>query len=419
MQGVWGSVPLCLTEENCMDNRGRYNRRTGVRGAGASAGTVRRKKSSGGMTTLLKSASGTVDYMFLAIVILLITYGIIMLYSASSASAYAEFGDSLWYLKNQLKGVVIGAVAMFFISKVDYHLLTHRIVWGLYVGAAALLVLVIIPGVGTTTKGATRWLFGFQPSEVAKFAIIALFAYMLGQPSATNELKHYKTGMLKYLLILGLYVILLFLEPHMSCIILMGATAMAMLFFSGVPLKHFVGTIACIIPVGVVAIIKEPYRVARIMNFTDPFKDLRGNGWQVAQSLYAIGSGGIFGLGLGKSRQKFRSLPEPENDFIYSVLCEELGLVGAILLVALFMLLLIRGVKIALKAPDRFGTILTLGFVTIVMLQAMMNIAVVTASMPPTGMPLPFFSYGSTSLIITMAEMGIVLNVSRQSRLPI
>ena len=159
--------------------------------------------------------------------------------------------------------------------------------------------------------------------------------------------------------------------------------------------------------------------MARITSFLDPFADKQGSGWQIVQSLYAIGSGGIFGVGLGKSRQKFQSLPEPHNDFIFSVLCEELGLVGAILLITLFILLLYRGIKIAAKAPDLFGTLLVVGIVGIVVLQALVNIAVVTASIPVTGMPLPFFSYGSTALTITMAEMGIVLNVSRQSKLPI
>lgn len=398
-----------------MDNRSRYNSRINTRGSAARRGGTRNGVV---LSEVLKNSGGTVDYMFLVVVVLLITYGIIMLFSASSASAYAEFGDSLWYLKNQAKGVLIGGVAMFALSRVDYHLITGRIAGGIYIFAGGLLVLVIA-GFGTTLNGATRWLFGFQPSEVAKFAIIVVFAYKLGHISSQNEIKKFNTGVVPYLLMLAVYVGLLYLEPHMSCIILIGATAMAMLFFAGVPVKYFVRLLLCVIPVGIVAIVKEPYRLARIANFADPFKDMQGGGWQIVQSLYAIGSGGIFGLGLGKSRQKFLSLPEPENDFIYSVLCEELGLIGAILLISLFMLLLIRGVKIALNAPDRFGTLLVLGFVTIVTLQALVNIAVVTASIPVTGMPLPFFSYGSTSLIITMAEMGIVLNVSRQSKLPI
>ena len=184
-------------------------------------------------------------------------------------------------------------------------------------------------------------------------------------------------------------------------------------------MKHF-GLLAVVAAVFlVVAILFSPYRLERVLTFADPFADKQGSGWQIVQSLYAIGSGGVFGVGLGKSRQKFLSLPEPHNDFIFSVLCEELGLIGAIVLIGLFIWLVIRGIKIAAKAPDLFGTLLVTGIIAIIALQALINIAVVTASIPVTGMPLPFFSYGGTALTITMAEIGVVLNVSRQSKLPL
>ena len=360
--------------------------------------------------------SGTMDYMFLVMVVLLITYGIIMLFSAGSARAYSNFGDSFYFLKKQLLGVIIGGAAMYLASRFDYHRFAGRLAGMIYIGAAGLLVLVVA-GLGSTINGATRWLFGFQPSEVAKFAIIVLFAYNLSLPARQKELKSYKNGFLPYLVYLGIYVVLLALEPHFSCIVLIGATSMLILFVAGAPFKHFVLT-AIPAVFGVVAMIAvEPYRMARITSFLDPFADAQGDGWQIVQSLYAIGSGGIFGVGLGKSRQKFQSLPEPHNDFIFSVLCEELGLFGALLLFVLFAVLIIRGIKIAAKAPDLFGTLLVVGIVGIVALQALVNIAVVTSSIPVTGMPLPFFSYGSTALIITMAEMGVVLNVSRQSKL--
>lgn len=396
-----------------MDNRNRYNR--------IDRPSTRRRRpvsKTEAVINWFKPVSGAPDYMFLAVVVLLLTYGIIMLFSAGASRAYANFGDSFWYMKNQLGGVALGAVAMYVCSKFDYHRYGGKIAGMLYIFCGILLVLVIA-GLGTTVNGATRWLFGFQPSEIAKIAIIILFSYNLSRPSGQRDLKSFKQGFLPYIIMLGVYVGLLILQPHFSCIVLIGATAMILLFVAGAPMKHFVmiGMVAVVLLIAM--IIKEPYRMARITSFLDPFADKQGSGWQIVQSLYAIGSGGIFGVGLGKSRQKFQSLPEPHNDFIFSVLCEELGLVGAILLITLFILLLYRGIKIAAKAPDLFGTLLVVGIVGIVVLQALVNIAVVTASIPVTGMPLPFFSYGSTALTITMAEMGIVLNVSRQSKLPI
>lgn len=366
----------------------------------------------------LRSVKGTPDYFFLAIVIILLAYGIMMLFSAGSAKAYSDYGDVLYFVKNQLLGIGIGAVGMYLASKIDYHIYGGKIAELLYGGCTVLLILVVV-GLGTTVNGATRWLFGFQPSEIAKIAIIILFSYKLSQPSGQKNLKKFKKGFLPYLVLLGIYVILLALEPHFSCIILIGLTAMLLLFVAGAPLKYFI-EIAVPAVIGIVVLIMiEPYRMARVMTFFDPFADMQGSGWQIAQSLYAIGSGGIFGVGLGQSRQKFLSLPEPHNDFIFSVLSEELGLIGATLLIILFIMLLVRGIKIAAKAPDMFGMLLVVGIVGIVTLQALINIAVVTASIPVTGMPLPFFSYGSTALSITMTEMGIVLNVSRQSKLPI
>ncbi len=405
-----------------MDNRrSNYNNRAS-RGGGRPSVSARKKPSSGGgvdgFIEWFRPVKGTPDYMFLAVVVLLLTYGLIMLFSAGSARAFANFGDSLYYIKSQLRGVVIGAVGMYATSKFDYHRLGGRIAGMLYLFCAGLLVLVVA-GLGTTVNGATRWLFGFQPSEIAKIAIIILFSYNLSQPSGQRELKSFKQGFLPHLVMLGIYDLLLILQPHFSCIVLISVTAMVLLFVAGAPFRFF----AIIGVLGVAAagglIIAEPYRMARIVSFLDPFADMQGSGWQIVQSLYAIGSGGIFGVGLGMSRQKYLSLPEPHNDFIFSVLCEELGLIGAILLIGLFMLLVIRGIKIAAKAPDLFGTLLVTGIVGIVALQALVNIAVVTASIPVTGMPLPFFSFGGTALAITMTEMGIVLNVSRQTKQPI
>lgn len=356
---------------------------------------------------------GSIDYPFLLAVILLMAFGLIMLFSAGNARAYSTYGDILYFLKKQLGGVVLGSIAMIVLANFDYHRL-GKLSFGLLVFSGFLLVLVLVPGVGTTTNGATRWLFGFQPSEIAKFAIILFFSFSLSKNQ--KILPDFLRGFCPYLAVLGVFVLLLYFEPHFSCIILIAFSAFLLLLVGGAEMKHL-GLIAAIgVGLIVIMIMAEPYRLKRIVSFFDPFADAQGSGWQIVQSLYAIGSGGLFGVGLGQSRQKYQSLPEPQNDFIFSVLAEELGLLGVIILVALFIFLIVRGIKIAIKAPDLFGTLLVTGIVGIVAVQALINIAVVTASMPVTGMPLPFFSFGSTALSITMAEMGIVLNVSKQIR---
>lgn len=405
-----------------MDGRNYYNRQNSRARSASSSGRSTTKASHNSVAEKfrgwLKPVKGAPDYIFLAVVILLVAYGIIMLFSASSAKAYATYNNAFFFVKRQAGWIVVGGAAMVVTSKIDYHRYGGKCA-GIFYIITGILLLLVIAGLGTTVNGATRWLFFFQPSELAKIAIIILFAYSLGRESGQRNLQHFKTGLLNYIAIFGIYVILLALEPHFSCIILIFLTIVIMLFVAGVPLKYFG---ICAIPVAlgvIILVIIEPYRMARVTSFLNPFADKQGDGWQIVQSLYAIGSGGIFGVGLGQSRQKYQSLPEPHNDFIFSVLCEELGLIGAILLVALFMILLIRGIKIAMKAPDLFGMLLVVGIVGIVCLQAAINIAVVTASIPVTGMPLPFFSYGGTALAITMAEMGIVLNVSRQAKIPI
>ncbi len=359
--------------------------------------------------------NGNVDYPFLIAVCTLLAFGLLMLFSASNARALASFGNVLWYFKRQVVGAILGAITMYVLSRTDYHKLNGNIMLIILGVSIFLLILVLIPGVGTTTNGATRWLFGFQPSEVAKFAIIVFFSYSLSKNQ--ESLNDFKTGFLPYIGVLLVFIALLALEPHFSCIILITFSSMLILFVAGAKIKHFVmiavpGVIGAILMIAL-----EPYRLARVTSFLDPFSDAQGSGWQIVQSLYAIGSGGIFGVGLGRSRQKYLSLPEPQNDFIFSVLAEELGLFGAILVIGLFIFLVIRGIKIAAKAPDLFGTLLVTGVIGIVAFQALINIAVVTSSIPVTGMPLPFFSYGSSALIMTMAEMGIVLNVSRQSEI--
>lgn len=410
-----------------MDNRNYYNTNN-VRRRSTNGRKTRKTSKTEILLEMLKPSKSSPDYVFLGVVLVLLAFGLMMLFSASNARAYTNYGDAFYFIKRQLGWAFFGGAAMFFCSKLDYHWFGGKVAGLIYAGCIVLLVLVVA-GLGTTINGATRWLFGFQPSEAAKFAIILIFAYNLSQPSGQKDLKccarglgkkyfiSFGTSFLPYIILLGVYVLLIGLQPHFSCIILIGVTTMVMMYIAGAPLKHFFTLAIPAILVIVALVIAEPYRMARITAFIDPFADAQGDGWQIVQSLYAIGSGGIFGVGLGESRQKFRSLPEPHNDFIFSVLSEELGLVGAILLICLFIIFIIRGMKIAAKAPDLFGTLLVVGFVGIVGFQALINIAVVTSSIPVTGMPLPFFSYGGTALCITMAEMGVVLNISRQAQM--
>lgn len=357
---------------------------------------------------------GAFDYQFLLITVILVAFGIIMLYSASSSRAYAaQNGDSLFYVKRQLGGLLVGVIAMIFFMSVDYHVIA-KLSPLLYCAGIIMLIMVLIPGIGTTAGGATRWLFGFQPSEIMKLATILVVALYLEK--YRSNLGKFFSGFLPCLGILAAVACLLMLEPHFSATILIVFTGLLMMFAAGAKIKHFLVLSIPVILGGTAMIIQSPYRLQRIVAFMDPFADKQGSGWQIVQSLYAIGSGGIFGVGFGQSRQKYMSLPEPHNDFIFSVLAEELGWVGVIVVIVLFVCLVWRGIRIAQKAPDTMGMLIVVGCIGLIGVQALINIGVVSASFPVTGMPMPFFSYGGTALAITMAEIGLILNVSRQER---
>lgn len=375
----------------------------------------------------IKISTGNVDYMFLGVVIVLITFGLVMLFSASSGTAYSTYGNAYYFVIRQAAWTAIGAVLMMILSKIDYHSYNAKINMIAYVVVIVLLIAVLV--IGTEVKGAKRWIFGFQPSEAAKAVVVIVLSYTLSLPNNQKDLCMVRRGIFPYLktvfdgvimphgLLVGGFCLLLSKQPHFSCILLIVGVAAVMFIAAGIPMRHIVicgGAVAAIL---VIYGVSAEYRLARLTSFLDPFKDMQGDGYQIVQSLYAIGSGGLFGVGLGKSRQKFMSLPEPQNDFIFSVLCEELGFIGALVLILLFAALLYRGIKIAKNSPDLFGSLLVIGFVAQIIIQVILNIAVVTSTVPVTGMPLPFFSYGGTAMCITMAEMGIVLNVSRQSKM--
>ena len=357
---------------------------------------------------------GQIDFSFLITVFALLAMGLIMVMSASSESArYATYtnGDPYYFVKRQALWAVFSLAAMFFFANLDYHKLCKM---STLILVASIVLLIVVLAIGSEVKGGKRWInlgfIQFQPSEIAKIAMILFFAETL---SKNRKILNSLQGLFFYIGILVVIAFLLMLEPHMSATVLIMLIGLSILFIAGAKMKHIIPMIIIAATGASFFILTSDYRRARLFAFRDPFKDKLGDGWQIIQSLYAIGSGGIFGLGLGKSRQKFLYIPEPHNDFIFSILCEELGLIGAFFVILLFAVLIWRGFKIAMEAPDMEGNIVASGITMLIAFQVIINIAVVTSSMPVTGMSLPFFSYGGTSLLMLMSCMGIMLNISK------
>lgn len=369
---------------------------------------------------------GTVDLPFFFIVMILLVMGIIMMFSASYALAISEGNPGTFYAIKQLKFAAVGLIAMWLLSKVDYHFFQNRFIsFFLFIVCLIMMVAILIKPlhIGVTLNGATRWIgiggFQFQPSEVMKFSIVILFAMLIAQNY--KRMKLLRIGVVPYMLILGIVAALMMMQPHLSGTILICLIGLVMIFVGGAKMSHLLGVV-CLGALALVAVVIYKiefegisYFTTRIDAWLDPKSDIKGGGWQTWQSLVAIGSGGFFGMGLGNSRQKFRYLPEAENDFVFAILCEELGFAGAVTVIALFALFVFRGFYIASKAPDKFGMLICVGFTVQVGLQAFLNIAVVSNFIPNTGISLPFFSYGGTSLMMLLAQMGIVLNVSRNA----
>lgn len=351
------------------------------------------------------------DPILFNIVLVLVCFGLIMCFSASAPTAQVQNGDSYYFLKRQMIWAIGGFIAMIFTSNFNYNNYKKYSFMIYAVTVGLLLIVLAFPGV----NGAKRWIgfggFSFQPSECAKYALIIMLAHKLSLQKWENS-KFFK-DFVPYFIIFGVYALLLMLEPHFSCTILLFGVTVAMLFVSGAKMKHFGICLLVAIPI-LVVLAFSGYRGDRMAVFLDPMgSDPSGDGWQIRQSLYAIGSGGLFGLGIGQSRQKFLYLPEPQNDFIFAVLCEELGFIGALFVILLFAVLIWRGIFIAVNAPDKFSCYLATGITALIAIQIMVNIAVVTSSIPVTGMPLPFFSAGGSSLVFLMGGMGILLNISK------
>ena len=355
------------------------------------------------------------DLPFLVLVLTLVGFGLVMLASASSAVALYRRGDAWAYLRPQLLYAALGLVGLWLASRVDYHIF-HKLAWLLALSLVLLVAVLFMP----EYNGCKRWLVlpglgTLQPSEIAKFAVVLVFSHVISLNH--DQMKRFSVGVLPFALVLGVVAALMLLEPHLSGTLLILGIGAVLMFVGGTGLKWFVlAGVSGVAAIGAAVVIMPdlvPYAADRLNSWLDPFADPLGDGHQTIQSLYAIGSGGAAGLGLGNSRQKHLFVPEPQNDFIFSIVCEELGFVGACAVVGLFVLLLWRGITLAAHAPDRFGALLVVGFTVQVALQAVLNMAVVTNAIPNTGISLPFFSSGGTSLMMLLGEMGVVLSVSR------
>lgn len=359
----------------------------------------------------------TPDIILLIVTFLLLTIGLVMVYSASAVWADYKFDDSFYFAKRQMLFAGLGIFAMFFIMNMEY--------WSwrtfakiILIVCFILLILVLIPGVGNVRNGSRSWIgvgaFSIQPSEFMKLAMIIFLAKYLSENQ--KKITSLTKGLLPTLSIVFLAFGLIMLQPDLGTGTVMVGTCIVLIFVAGAKISHFVG-LGFLGIIGFVALIASaPYRIKRITSFLDPWSDPQNTGFQIIQSLYAIGPGGLFGLGLGQSRQKFFYLPEPQTDFIFAILAEELGFIGGSFVILLFALLLWRGIRIALGAPDLFGSFLAVGIIAMIAIQVMINIGVVTGLMPVTGITLPFLSYGGSSLTLMLVAIGILLNISCHSK---
>jgi len=359
------------------------------------------------------STMGQIDFVLFATIMLLVAIGVVMVYSASSYYAAFKFNDPEFFLKKQFMWACLGGMFMVIAIKTDYHIIKRLTGTIMVVTVLVLLAVFAFPAI----NGAKRWIqlgpASFQPSEIAKYTVVLYMAKSLDLKG--EKVKEFFKGVCPYLLVSGFYAGLVLLEKNLSISAVIMIVTIIILFAVGARFLHLfaIGS-SLVAAVGALTIL-EPYRMARLMNFTNPWADSQGKGYQLVQSLLALGSGGVTGAGIGQSRQKCLYIPEPHTDFIFSIIGEELGLIGCAFIMLLFVIFVWRGIKTAVTAKDMYGTILGIGITSVIAIQAIINIAVVTGSMPVTGVPLPFISYGGSALVFNMFAMGILLNVSRQT----
>lgn len=354
------------------------------------------------------------DWILVFVVILLVLIGFVMVYSASFPDGYFKFkGDGFYFLKKQLKAGILGIVVMFIAMNINYKIYKkfNKLILLICIAAG----LSLFTAYGTEANGAQRWVniggFSLQPSEIIKICGVLFMAYFLEKKSEVTS--KFKSGFIPAMLLIGLFSGLVAIQKDLSTSFVVAFSLGIMFFISGANILHISGLVIIGISGVVLLIANESYRMERIISFTDPFKYKLTSGWQVVQSLYALGSGGLFGMGIGQSRQKFFYIPEPYNDFIFSIIGEEIGFIGCVLIIFLFIVLIWRGIRIAMNAVDMFGSFVAIGITSIIAVQVLVHIAVVTSSMPPTGIALPFISAGGSALVIFLGAMGILLNISR------
>lgn len=359
------------------------------------------------------------DHYLMLAALLLLGLGLIMVFSASGIVAYDRYQDSAYFLKKQLIFALLGVGLLLFIRRIPYQTY-NRYVYLILLVSLILLIMVLIPGLGVRIRSASRWLkFGpivIQPSEFAKLAIIMFLAYSMARKQ--EKIQYFSIGFLPHIIVSGIFILLIEKEPDFGTALSVAGITFLMLFVGGTRITHILLAVAVASPLLIYVILKNQMRIGRIVTFLDPWKYAQDSGYQLIHSLYAIASGGLVGLGIGKSREKLFYLPDAHTDFIYSILNEELGLIGALTVISLFGIVIIRGFIISLRAPDIFGSYLAMGLTSLIGLQAAINMAVVSGLMPTKGLSLPFLSYGGSSLLVNMIAVGILLNISSQRQGP-
>lgn len=364
----------------------------------------------------VKSHATKTEIILISITIFLVCFGVLMVYSASYYYANKTYNNPFFFLTKQAIGVIAGVVSMFVVKNINYNRL-QKIKWIALALGYILLLLVFIPGVGVTNYGATRWIrlpgFTIQSSEIAKFCFVIFAASHLAENY--KNIKSFK-GVVPIIIAGGIMCVLIMLEPNMSITMCVGIVMIIMLIVGGISFKHFMCLAVPALILIPVLIIIEPYRFDRLLAFINPWASPKGEGYQLIQSFYSIGSGGLFGVGLFNSRQKYLFLPFAESDFVFSVIAEEFGLLGSIVILALYFVLIVCGIKIAMHAKNKFGCFLATGITAIIAVQTLLNVSVVSGLIPPTGLPLPFISSGSTSIVVFLSAIGVLLNIEKQNK---
>lgn len=361
---------------------------------------------------------GHYDRPLMFAILLLLIIGVVMVYSSSSVVALTTYDDSAFFMKRQIAWTLLGLICMGIAMRFDHRLLAdRRVVLTILVVSLILLAMTLVPGIGKMINGSKRWLrlgmLSFQPSELAKFALVLYMSYYMAKKG--ERLRDFLNGLVPAYVVCGMFLIFTALQPDFGAGMTMAGVSLILLFAGGANLLHLGGTALAALPAIYLAIAHSAYRQRRIFSFLDPWADPQGAGHQIIQSFLAFGSGGIFGRGLGEGRQKLLFLPERHSDFIYAVIGEELGMIGALFVLALFLFVLWRGIHIALACSDAFSRYLALGITLLVCMQAMINMAVVTGLLPTKGIALPLLSYGGSSLVITLASLGVLLNISKEA----